>query len=389
MDKYAIVVIAYNREKSLLRLLNSLNQACYGGDQTPLIISIDYSENTEVQRIAEKFEWKHGEKKLRIFRERQGLRRHVLQCGEYLQQYDAIAVFEDDLIVAPGFYYFMKEMTSFYKNDMRIAGISFYSHRWNPVMDRVFEPLRSDEDVFYMQYAQSWGQIWMKEQWSAFCEWYNRFDVAARQNLLNAASVPQTVARWPESSWLKYHIAYCIYENKYFVYPYDSLTTNCSEAGEHSRAATWRYQVSMQMAKRENYQKRPFSSDSIRYDAFFENQNIAKSVGIKEEELCVDLYGSKPGNMGKRYWLTSRTLDIAEKKDTFGLILRPMDANIFWHTAGNDFTLYEVEEEVQVHKNKKGIHELDYDIRGEGMSLKNVVPWILYKLNKEWKCKKA
>ena len=46
MIKPAIIVIAYNREESLKRLLTSLNNAIYESDDITLIISIDKSVAT-------------------------------------------------------------------------------------------------------------------------------------------------------------------------------------------------------------------------------------------------------------------------------------------------------------------------------------------------------
>jgi hypothetical protein len=380
MNKYAIVVIAYNRTESLLRLLDSLNRAEYDGDQIPLIISIDDSGEDAVKNAAESFAWNHGEKQIRTFPEKQGLRRHVLQCGDYLHEYDAVAVFEDDLYAAPGFYQYMKETVSFYQDEEQIAGISLYSRGWNVLTDRIFEPMRMDSDVFYMQFAQSWGQIWMKHQWFAFLEWYNSLSEKDCKTLWELPAIPTEVKQWPESSWLKFHIAYCILKQKYFVYPYDSLTTNYSDQGEHSKKTSWRYQVPMQMAVKKEYRLQPLCKESVRYDGFFESMNLAPMLGVEEEDLCVDLYGSKPGNMGKPYWLTANNQPSLVPERTYGLQLRPLEANIRCQVAGDDFKLYKVgETEITAKTMKKNMADIDYDIRGEGLALKNVVSWILYK----------
>ena len=50
MIKPAIIVIAYNREESLKRLLTSLNNAIYESDDITLIISIDKSDNEKVYK---------------------------------------------------------------------------------------------------------------------------------------------------------------------------------------------------------------------------------------------------------------------------------------------------------------------------------------------------
>ena len=64
MENIAIVTVAYNRVKSLSRLLNSL--LCADIDNAPLIISIDKSNTNEVERYANDFIWPYGEKKVII-----------------------------------------------------------------------------------------------------------------------------------------------------------------------------------------------------------------------------------------------------------------------------------------------------------------------------------
>ena len=61
-----IVIVAYNRVHTLQRILSSVNRAvCPQG--TKLIISIDNNgENQEVASIANKYNWKYGERRLFI-----------------------------------------------------------------------------------------------------------------------------------------------------------------------------------------------------------------------------------------------------------------------------------------------------------------------------------
>ena len=75
MENIAIVTVAYNRVKSLSRLLNSL--LCADIDNAPLIISIDKSNTNEVERYANDFIWPYGEKKVITHKENLGLRKHT------------------------------------------------------------------------------------------------------------------------------------------------------------------------------------------------------------------------------------------------------------------------------------------------------------------------
>lgn len=214
MENIAIVTVAYNRVKSLSRLLNSL--LCADIDNAPLIISIDKSNTNEVERYANDFIWPYGEKKVITHKENLGLRKHILSIGQLLDYYDAVIVLEDDIIVAPGFYKFAVAATKFYCNDNNIAGISLYNYPFNYQTFEPFDALKSEYDVYFMQIAMSWGQVWMRDSWRRFYNWYEQ----TKHNKLACINNIYCFKEWGEKSWLKYHIAYCIDQNKYFVYPY-------------------------------------------------------------------------------------------------------------------------------------------------------------------------
>ena len=61
-----------------------------------------------------------------------------------------------------------------------------------------FKPVKSEYDVFMMNCAQSWGQVWMKNQWRKFKEWYEK-----NSEEFNKPDLPQSINSWPKSSWLK------------------------------------------------------------------------------------------------------------------------------------------------------------------------------------------
>ena len=45
------------------------------------------------------------------------------------------AVLEDDIVVSPGYYQYMKQAVEYYKDNADIAGISLYSHKMNVNID--------------------------------------------------------------------------------------------------------------------------------------------------------------------------------------------------------------------------------------------------------------
>lgn len=346
MNNMAVVVVGYNRIPGMIRLLESLEAAHYGNDKVDLIVSLDNCGSDSVEKAARAFQWSHGEKIVRTFLERQGLRKHILACGDYLRQYEAIAVFEDDLVVSPAYYEYMKQTVQFYKENDDIAGISLFSHKINVNTYLPFTPDAGINDVFYLQFAQSWGQIWLREQWFKFKEWYEQNE----EIILQADNVPEFVSNWPKTSWLKYHIKYCIENNKYFVYPYISLTTCFSDAGEHSKETNTTFQVPMQTALGKVYALSDKMEELVRYDAFFERQGLSKYLGVPEKDLMVDLYGTK--KIGRNRYLLTRKMLPYRVCRSYALCMRPHEHNVMLPVKGDDIFLYDTEVRSEAKKGK-------------------------------------
>ena len=122
IEKIALVVIAYNRVGSLKRLLKSLEKGYYNGEENiPLIISVDKSNTDEVERFADEYVWDFGDKKVVKHQQNMGLKQHVLSQGRWLDEYDAIVVLEDDVVVAHDFWYYVRECVKKYQNGVSIA----------------------------------------------------------------------------------------------------------------------------------------------------------------------------------------------------------------------------------------------------------------------------
>lgn len=332
--KIAIVTIAYNRIESIRRLLSLLNTAAYGNDRVPLIISIDKSKTDDVAQFADSYIWRHGEKIVVKHPNNLGLRRHILSIGEYLNEYDALIVLEDDIIVSPYFYQFAKDSVIQYMHDEDVAGISLYSFAINYQNQKFFYPLKSEYDVYFMNCAQSWGQVWMRDQWNAFVDWYRNHN----EEFVNNGNLPQAICDWPKSSWLKYHTKYCIEENKYFVYPYQSYSSNGGDAGTHASFSNLAYQTCFNWGKW-SVPKFPKIEEGVVYDGFFENKSIVDFLEL-DDDICVDLYGGKNNIENKRYWLTTKKENYLVVK-SFGLIYKPIELNVIQKVKGGDIYLYD------------------------------------------------
>ena len=331
--KIAVCAVCYDRPDSLRRLLSSLEKAYYDEPVT-LIISIDKSDSTAVEELAERYHWPWGELRTVRHDHHMGLRSHILSVGDFLQEFDAVAVLEDDVYVAPSFYHYAKACVEKYHGDPDIAGISLYSYPLDYQCHLPFMPTRSDSDVFLMQSPCSWGQVWMHDQWYAFKNWYDKHS----SGFGRLPHMPESVCDWPETSWLKYQVRYCIEERKYFVYPYVSLSTCFCDVGVHATRKLTHTQVGLLEGRKSEFRLDP----AVAYDGFFEPESVYDHLRMGEEELCIDFYGEKKNRLHRRYWLTQESAPYKVVR-SYALDFKPWEQNVLRDLEGTEIYLYDTE----------------------------------------------
>jgi hypothetical protein len=344
-DNPTIVVVAYNRPKSLKRILKSLANAYYKSNEIRLIISIDHGNNQEVLIAAEDFCWDYGEKIIIYQSKNLGLRNHILKCGDLTKVYGNIVLLEDDLYASKNFYEFSKEAIKFYINNEKIAGISLYSHQFNETAKLPFMPIQNEYDVYFMQLPSSWGQIWTENQWGRFRNWYNNKIEKSITNI-KKIQLPNNIIGWPETSWKKYYSEYMIENDLFFVYPYLSLTTNFGDIGQHFWTRNTSFQTVLCNYKKNNYLFCEVEKTIAKYDAFCENLNLFKYIQIVNYKITrsnttIDLYGLK-NDLRKRYLLTSKLYNYKVIKK-FDLGLKPIEENIINNIEGENIFLYDTQ----------------------------------------------
>lgn len=335
MNKIAIVAVTYNRTDSLKRLLSSLEKAYYADERPTLIISIDKSKTDVVEQFADDYFWPHGEKIVRKHEQNLGLRNHMMSLGEWFERYGTLVILEDDIVVSPCFYTYVRQASDKYMGNEEVCGISLYSFSRNYQTRLPFTPLSSEYDGFFMNCAMSWGEVWMKPQWQEFYKWY-----LEHQEFLVEPHLPELICRW-EKSWLKYHTKYCIETNKYFLFPYVSLSSNNGDVGVHMGTGnSWGFQVPMQYGEKNFFHLPDTASDAVCYDGFFENKALYHSLGLNEEDCCIDLCGTQCNRLKKRYWLTLVKADFPLVK-SFALASRPIESSVINGEYGNEIFLYD------------------------------------------------
>ncbi len=369
--KPAIVAVGYNRPQALQRLLDSIKAAHYADTDIPLIISLDKADNEDdVVAVAENFEWLHGEKIVRRFPQRQGLRKHVLACGDLTERYDAVIILEDDLVVAPDFYEYMKQALAYYQEEDCVTGVALYGHEWNGYARRNFVPVADEYDTYLGQYSITWGQCWTKKWWTGFKTWYLEHEDRLAYN----PRIPAGINHWSDKSWGKYFVGYIVEKNKFYVIPRIARSTNCSDLGEHVRIPDNVHQVRLMTGAVERYHFAPVGF-AQRYDIFFENMRLQEhfSADLQAAGVVVDLAGYGREMCGKRYLLSTRCLPY-KVVCSYGLQFRPYEMNVLLDVPGKDIYLYDMHTPDKQPNGKGNAGVMRYELRG--FSLKDLLQYV-------------
>ena len=330
-----IIIVTYNRPESFKRIISSVMRADYSGySDIRLIISIDDADShPAIKKMAEAFIWPYGVKQVIKHGYKQGLRKHILGCGDLTKTYGSVIILEDDCFVSQNFYRFAAQALGYYNSDVRIAGISLYSHRFNENAFLPFVPIFDGNDVFFMQVPTSLGQVWTQYHWHKFREYYNR-----GQSLSSGDMLPQNVKDWPESSWKKYFYRYIVENDLYFVYPSVSYLTNFGDSGTHYTQPTSLHQVPIERhCPEKSFKFIPFDTSWNKYDGFFEL--LPESFQISDSGIgsncIIDLYGTKPLEKYEHPYALS-IKDCSKPQRTFGNSLFPISLNIMYDISGTE-----------------------------------------------------
>jgi hypothetical protein len=333
----AVIVIAHRRLDGLKRVLASIE-----GSNVPasldvrLVISVDGDPSEQVRAFVKNYRSQKFATENIIRTQNLGLREHLLVCGDMSENYDGIIVIEDDSFVADSFLYFAAAAIEYSLGKEKIAGISLYSYEWNELAAMPFQALRDGSDAYLMQVVSSWGQAWTRSQWQAFRSWYSVNTVLSSSQTL---SLPEVIADWPKSSWKKYFSAYLIERDLYFLYPYDSYSTNFSDPGGIHRLETHALQVAMKAPndKKLNFNFVQDVDDSIRYDAYMEPDSDRFDLVFEGKKITpiIDFTGAKNLSLYDADEFVVTTTQPDEYIKSFSICMRPIELNIMFESHRN------------------------------------------------------
>lgn len=242
-----ILVLTYKRAESLSRLLKSLNNAEYDGDNVHLEIWVDVPMNNvvnaDVMKVAKTSKFKHGCSFVNVHRGHVGIIGQWIYTWQTRNNTKEIAViFEDDITVSPYFYRYLKIVHRKYGYLPFVNGFSLQGesikHNGKGRLD-----MPKEHGVFLYPTLGTWGFSPNQKNWVKFVNWFT--EIQHDQSVVPL--VPDNIAsEWyqtyistgrAETMWEMWHIYYAWKHWELTLYPNfpenRGLTFNWKAEGLH------------------------------------------------------------------------------------------------------------------------------------------------------------
>ncbi|KAF7154394.1 hypothetical protein RHSIM_Rhsim01G0215800 [Rhododendron simsii] len=247
--RISINIITQTRAKSLLRLLKSLTDAYYVGDEVPITFNMDSRVDEDTIKAVNSFAWPHGPKILKRRIIQGGLIRAVSESWYPSSDDDYGLLLEDDIEVSPYYYLWVKYALLAYHYDPQVSlpelsSISLYTPRLVEVVKErpkwnATEFFKKTPNTPYLhQLPCSWGAVFFPKHWKEFYVYMNmRFTENAKEN---PVQIPKSRTNGWQASWKKFLIDMMYLRGYVSLYPnfpeQASFSTNHMEPGAHISA---------------------------------------------------------------------------------------------------------------------------------------------------------
>lgn len=327
----AIVVAAHDRPAELQRLLESVLAADIGAD-TPLVISIDGggTHHARVRALADRFRWPYGPYAV-VDHEHLGLVEHFHRCGDLTQEYEAIVLLEDDLVVGPGFHRWASAALAFAARDQRIAGVSLATPFFDGYRHLPFEPVIDGSDGIYAQVPWYDGMAWTDSMWGN----YRAATIRATTPLHRALDTLDG------DEWFPNAMRYLVQTDRYYLLPRHAHATNSGAPGAHFDAATNYFQVPLTLRAPADWRLMSVDESLAIYDDHLElDPGALKKLvpDLNDYDLTVDLLGTRDlTTCAADYVLTTRSA--ANPVRLWGASMHPLVANLTHNVIGDAIRL--------------------------------------------------
>ena len=231
-----IHILTWNRHLSLLRLLNSLLKTKFNGDFVNLVIHIDGGDDTNITYSeAVKFYWPFGGKTIIRNIMHKGLAMAWFNAWIPQSSTELGIIFEDDIIVSPWWYEWLKNAWQKYLFRNDVGGIALQRQSLIPQIPHKKKEIINNNEPFLFALVGSIGFSPHPRQWRKFIDWINKIDLDTFDVLIPGL----ITTKWYQKGkmWTQHFIYFCMHYKLYTLYinlpESRSLAEHCHEKGVH------------------------------------------------------------------------------------------------------------------------------------------------------------
>ena len=233
---FTIHILTWNRVKSFVRLLNYLLQTKFIGDTVNLVIHIDGGQEINTTYTeARKFYWPFGGKSIIKHIKHEGLANAWFKAWVPKSSSEFAIIFEDDIIVSPLWYQWLKNAWKKYHLRNDLGGISLQRQSLIPQIPHRTMEIVNNNEPFLFALVGSIGFSPHPIHWKWFISWINTIDI----NTFDI-SIPELITtKWYKKGnmWTQHFIYFCRKYKLYTLYinlpQKQALAEHYKEKGVH------------------------------------------------------------------------------------------------------------------------------------------------------------
>ena len=238
---FAIHILTWNRPHSLKRLINSIINSNYGSDRVDLIIHIDEGNKNEITYlVAEKVKWVKGKKYIDQSEKRKGLAEAWFNAWFPETENHFAIIFEDDIVVSPVWYMWLKEAWKKYSNRHDIAGIALQRQCLIPQKPSTIREIVNNNEPFLFAGVGTYGFSPHPKKWKQFVNWIKSIDIYTFDVNIPFLVTSDSYRRGKRGHmWTQHFIYFCHNHTLFTLYinlPYgETLAAHMREKGQHAK----------------------------------------------------------------------------------------------------------------------------------------------------------
>ena len=238
---FTVHILTWNRPHSFQRLITSLKQSHYDLDEINLAIHIDGGkDNNKTIKEAKLVHWPFGEKVLYLSQKRKGLA-YAWFSAWFPTQNDKFAIIlEDDILLSPVWYKWLKKAWENYSYRDDIAGISLQRQRLIPYKPAKIMEIVNNHEPFLFPLVGSIGFSPHPIRWRQFLSWIDSINLEEFNFDIPYLVTTDSFKHSKKGQiWTHQFVYFCKKYNLFTLYVNlpgkETLAAHMREKGEHAK----------------------------------------------------------------------------------------------------------------------------------------------------------